>query len=202
MEQKEVERLFMTCEPVKGLAFLLNDSVEVTAGPHRGATGAVIALRTPAPDPSYVIKLSSGQDVELGQSELVGVGTAGALAELQRWYSAQCDGEWEHTHFCIKIDTIDNPGWTISIGLTDTQLADAPFEEINDLMAERDWIHCRVQQQRFEGVGGPHMLGRIIRTFLQWAEDVSRDTAQHSHKLRACPRHRFSLQKSSHIPGC
>jgi len=114
--------------------------------------------------------------VDLAQSEIVGDGSAGALADLQRWYSAQCDGDWEHAHG-IKIGTLDNPGWSLVIELIDTGLADTPFDEVKVLEPEREWIHCRVQQHRFEGHGGPHMLGRIIRTFLEWANKRPRGAA-------------------------
>ena len=36
-----------------------------------------------------------------------------ALYLLQRWYVAQCDGEWEHA-YGVEIGTLDNPGWSIS----------------------------------------------------------------------------------------
>jgi hypothetical protein len=32
------------------------------------------------------------------------------ISWLQRWYTAQCDGGWEH-HYGITIGTLDNPGW-------------------------------------------------------------------------------------------
>nr|TKK07812.1 hypothetical protein SrhCFBP13529_11555 [Stenotrophomonas rhizophila] len=44
-----------------------------------------------------------------------------ALDRLQKWYADQCDGDWEHS-FGIRIDTLDNPGWTVSVDLTDTAL--------------------------------------------------------------------------------
>jgi hypothetical protein len=43
------------------------------------------------------------------------------IARLQNWYAAQCDGNWEHA-WGIKIDTLDNPGWTVTIYLHDTPL--------------------------------------------------------------------------------
>jgi len=33
---------------------------------------------------------------------------------LSHWYSNNCDGNWEHYNG-IKIETIDNPGWSVSI---------------------------------------------------------------------------------------
>ena len=176
MEWEEVNRRFMGRGPVRGLSFLLNDSVEVTGGPHSGATGAVVALRSLEPEPTYVVELDSGEDVELRQAELSAIETTSALADLQRWYSAQCGGEWEHA-YGIEIGTLDNPGWSVSIDLTDTALADAPFNEVSDSEPERGWIHCCVKNRRFEGHGGPHMLGRIIRTFLQWAVSSPKSAA-------------------------
>lgn len=168
MERDEAEWRFVNRQPVEGLAFLLDDSVEITSGLHRGAIGSVIAIRAMDPEPVYVVKLKDGPDVILAQSEIVGTGSASALADLQRWYSSQCDGDWEHT-YGIRIGTLDNPGWSVAIDLTDTALEGFDFPEVEALEPVREWIHCRVQEQRFEGHGGPHMLGRIIRIFLQWA---------------------------------
>src|SRR5713226_7835308 len=38
---------------------------------------------------------------------------------LEKWYRQQCNGDWEHS-WGIKIDTLDNPGWTIEINLNET----------------------------------------------------------------------------------
>ena len=35
------------------------------------------------------------------------------LSWLQQWYSAHCDGEWEHG-FGVTIATLDNPGWSVT----------------------------------------------------------------------------------------
>jgi hypothetical protein len=42
-----------------------------------------------------------------------------SLSILEKWYSGQCNGEWEHGSG-VHISTIDNPGWSASIGLHDT----------------------------------------------------------------------------------
>lgn len=39
---------------------------------------------------------------------------------LQNWYASQCDGEWEE-QYGVKIDTLDNPGWNVRIGLDETE---------------------------------------------------------------------------------
>lgn len=37
------------------------------------------------------------------------------------WYVRECDDDWEHS-YGVKIDTLDNPGWTIAIDLRETSL--------------------------------------------------------------------------------
>jgi Immunity protein 53 len=49
-----------------------------------------------------------------------------ALQELQQWYQSQCNGDWEHT-YGVKIDTLDNPGWSVTIELADTYLYGRTF---------------------------------------------------------------------------
>jgi hypothetical protein len=46
-------------------------------------------------------------------------GPRDALYLLQRWYVAQCNGEWEHS-YGIEIGTLDNPGWSLRVDLKDT----------------------------------------------------------------------------------
>jgi hypothetical protein len=88
---------------------------------------------------------------------------------LATWYERQCDGDWEHS-YCVKIDTLDNPGWSLAIDLVDTNLEGKPFEEVSDLEPERDWIHCEVQGSTWRGAAGPRGLSALIRTFRQWVE--------------------------------
>jgi hypothetical protein len=176
MERDEIDWRFMRREPVEGLAFLLGDSVDVITDPHRGATGSVIAVRELLPDPIYVVELGNGQEVHLAQSALVGASAESGLGELQRWYGARCNGDWEH-EFGITITTLDNPGWAVDIQLADTDLAGVAFDEIDRRESDRQWMVCRVREQVFEGRGGPHMLGAIIQTFLRWADAGSRASA-------------------------
>jgi hypothetical protein len=94
------------------------------------------------------------------------------IHQLQAWYAAHCDGEWEHA-YGVKIDTVDNPGWSVVIDLARTPLADAQFVELKDLEAGDEWIHCVVNDRRFQGHGGPTMLSRIIRVFLEWSSQAT-----------------------------
>ena len=94
------------------------------------------------------------------------------LQELQKWYQSQCNGDWEHT--CgVKIDTLDNPGWSLTVDLAGTNLAARSFTRI-DRLADTNWFYCEVRDSRFEGRGGPLMLEELIKTFLAWAQEVRR----------------------------
>ena len=92
------------------------------------------------------------------------------LSRLRNWYSAQCDGDWEHS-YGIKIDTLDNPGWVLSVDLTDTNLQDKPFSPIHrgDSGQETEWLHCKVESDKFEAAGGVANLPDMLEAFLQWA---------------------------------
>ncbi len=92
------------------------------------------------------------------------------LADLQKWYQSQCDGIWEHSHG-LTIGTLDNPGWSVEIDLADTELANRPFNDVQRLAHETDWIHCRVRDQKFEGHSGPFKLDEILQIFLAWAAE-------------------------------
>lgn len=93
-----------------------------------------------------------------------------ALDRLQKWYADQCDGDWEHS-FCIRIDTLDNPGWTVSVDLIDTVLQDKPHAPIRrgDSETDAQWLYCKVDSGRFEAAGGVACLPDMLEQFLCWA---------------------------------
>ncbi len=95
------------------------------------------------------------------------------LQRIQEWYQAHCNGEWEE-QFGVKIDTLDNPGWTVQIDLFATPLAEAEFKEIHEVGHGTDWISCRVRDCKFEGAGGPFKLEQLLRIFLDWAAENER----------------------------
>ncbi len=93
---------------------------------------------------------------------------------LQDWYGAQCDDDWEH-QYGVRIDTLDNPGWTVRIDLAGTVLEDASFPTVDEAhRSEDDWIYCGVSESRFQGAGGAHNLLEILWVFRSWAEDASK----------------------------
>ena len=94
-----------------------------------------------------------------------------ALQRLQVWYLAQCNGDWEHA-YGVTIGTLDNPGWTLEVGLTDTRLSNKPFATLTrDSDDPQEWIHCSIRDEKFVGAGGPRKLEAVIEIFLTWAEE-------------------------------
>lgn len=92
------------------------------------------------------------------------------LQQLQDWYASQCNQDWEHA-YGIKIDTLDNPGWTLEVDLRETELAGRTFEPISrgDTEDDSDWIRCWVEQEKFKCAGGAKNLAELVRVFLTWA---------------------------------
>jgi hypothetical protein len=91
------------------------------------------------------------------------------LLWLLKWYSKQCDGDWEHGNG-IEIGTIDNPGWYLKICLDETELQNKPFKEIKIDRSESDWVRCYIKDEVFEGVGGLFNLPEVFQAFRKWAE--------------------------------
>src|SRR5688572_681800 len=101
------------------------------------------------------------------------------LSRLQRWYAAQCDGNWEH-QYGVKIETLDNRGWLVKIDLTGTALERVLFSAVRDgtdlqgwPQSDR-WIHCHVVNQVWQGAGDETKLECILDLFLKWAEAEGR----------------------------
>jgi hypothetical protein len=98
-----------------------------------------------------------------------------ALESFQNWYASHCDGEWEHS-FGVKIQTLDNPGWSVQINLIDTELEGRDFiaiSEQNDREHDQEpdrWIECFVRDNVWNGVGDETKLARILTQFLTWAK--------------------------------
>jgi hypothetical protein len=88
---------------------------------------------------------------------------------LQKWYQAQCNGDWEHS-YGISIETMDNPGWSITIDLENTELEGKRFDEFEFEMSDDNWLICFIKNKKFEGRGGPLNLSEIFKIFRNWAE--------------------------------
>lgn len=93
--------------------------------------------------------------------------SADNLTWLQGWYLAMCDGDWEHQDG-LKIETLDNPGWSLKVGLHATYLENLEFEKVQVSRSKHDWIHCCRKGLSFEGFGGPLNLNEVVAIFRNW----------------------------------
>lgn len=90
------------------------------------------------------------------------------IHELQAWYHAHCNGDWEH-EYGIRLENLDNPGWSLSIPISDTELESREFVPSQWDHGLGDWVSCRVENRVFRGDGGSQNLADILRLFLDWA---------------------------------
>ena len=91
------------------------------------------------------------------------------ITELQSWFVAQTDGDWEHDHG-ITIETLDNPGWSLRIELADTDLADRPLDRHELHRTQTDWLVVWRDPTTFQAACGPLNLAETISRFLDWAD--------------------------------
>ena len=95
------------------------------------------------------------------------------LKRLQLWYKQHCDGDWEHL-FGVTIDTMADPGWMLSVDLSDTLLEEVDFQtiKIGDIENKNNfWINCSKNDTKFVAMGSPDSLEKLITIFLDWADN-------------------------------
>jgi hypothetical protein len=91
------------------------------------------------------------------------------LAWLMEWYAAQCNGDWEH-QYGVRIETLDNPRWTITIDLEETSLYGRDFAAVeHDIENDTIWWSCRIEGGRWRAACGPRELSTVIGIFRDWA---------------------------------
>jgi hypothetical protein len=91
------------------------------------------------------------------------------LERLQAWYADHCNGLWEHS-YGIKIDTLDNPGWTVEVDLNETDLEGHQFEKSFTERSEDDWFFAEREEMKFKVACGPRNLDEALAIFCDWAE--------------------------------
>ena len=96
------------------------------------------------------------------------------FTDLQKWYASNCDGEWEHD-YGVKIETLDNPGWGVTVDLDETNLEDREFQNVEDKPSEESWMECFVEGAKFRGFGDPGRLEQILGIFIAWAKSQNED---------------------------
>lgn len=93
------------------------------------------------------------------------------LQRIQRWYTINCNGDWEHDYGVsiwhgISIQTLDNPGWTIIIDLENTCLINVNCPYVLHERSTTNWFGYKVENKKFEGVCGPENLNEVLSYFL------------------------------------
>lgn len=86
---------------------------------------------------------------------------------LQEWYHFQCDGYWEHA-YGITIETLDNPGWSVSVELEGTPLSSRSFDPVEIKRSDTNWYYCDIKNNIFRGAGGPFNLENILTVFQEF----------------------------------
>ena len=103
------------------------------------------------------------------------------IKQIQQWYLSRCNGDWEYT-YGVHVETLDNPGWHVSVDLIDTDLGGKQFFPVeygigpNSVPEDTNWISCKVEGDIFHGYGGPEKLEEIFSCFLAWARSMSKQT--------------------------
>lgn len=90
---------------------------------------------------------------------------------IQKWYNEQCNGDWEH-QYGILIDTLDNPGWKITINLSDTHFKKYTCKKTKIEREGNNWIHYGTEGNNFEIICGPMNLEEAIKIFKTWIESL------------------------------
>ncbi len=93
-----------------------------------------------------------------------------AINQLQQWYLAQCNGEWEHQSG-IEIETIDNPGWQVRVNVFGTDLDGRVFGRVKMERSETDWVQAWVEQNEWHAACGPLNLEEALGLFVSWAAE-------------------------------
>lgn len=94
------------------------------------------------------------------------------LEKLQVWFQNQCDGDWEHG-YGIQIETLDNPGWAITINLEGTSAFFNREFDVKEDKSESDWYIIKVEGDTFTGFGDPNKLSFLINYFLTESEKIN-----------------------------
>lgn len=89
---------------------------------------------------------------------------------LEKWYIHHCNGRWEHA-YGIKIETLDNPGWSVEIDLRETECDNLKQEAVHQDRGDENWISCSINDGVFKGYGDCMKLEQIIETFKKWVDN-------------------------------
>lgn len=94
------------------------------------------------------------------------------LEWLMVWYRSMCDGDWEHQNG-IRISTIDNPGWSLDVDLSNTYLAGISMPPKMIERSDSDWLFVEIEDDTFRARGGIENLSEMMDTFVAFVESHS-----------------------------
>ena len=83
---------------------------------------------------------------------------------LLNWYQLNCNGDWEHS-YGITIETLDNPGWSITIDLEDTDVNLEDIEWVHTEENPDNWYGYKIEKGKYDAAGSPSNLEKIILIF-------------------------------------
>lgn len=88
---------------------------------------------------------------------------------LQQWFLAHCDEDWEHDQG-VLIESLDNPGWSLKVGLLGTELQGTRMEMRVLRPDQADWVTSWSDGEAFEAACGPLALGAAIEEFRRFVK--------------------------------
>lgn len=100
--------------------------------------------------------------------------TESNLNWLQKWYAAECDGDWEH-EYGVNINTVGNPGWSVTIeySYTDLDGFERPVVKNKNYETEDNWFFTKFENNIFEASGDPTKLDLMIGEFRKvWEKET------------------------------
>ncbi len=90
------------------------------------------------------------------------------IGGIVAWYASHVNGDWEHDHE-IRIVSLDNPGWSVSIPIEGTELGSKPFDEVNEDRSSENWMRCWRTDTTWEAACGPLNLANAMAYFDRWS---------------------------------
>lgn len=98
-----------------------------------------------------------------------------SLEKIQKWYHSNCDQEWEH--ICgISLETVDNPGWKITVDLDETIHVAFKFLEFEyGDQSCGDWVVIRKIDTKLIGTCGPLNLATMLSVIAEWLDDLTHE---------------------------
>lgn len=110
-------------------------------------------------------------ELEAKPNKLLKQQNMSALQWIQAWYQSQCDGDWEHQHG-ITINTLDNPGWSLKIDISNTELENLELDYRLIEISDDDWYGFKADKYTFEAFGDPTKLETLIMKFKEIVDDT------------------------------